>query len=67
MPTRIQKDMPCKPDCPNREPGCFCDLKREWNEKHEAQKKAIRDIKNRENMTFEAKPESWKKKKGRRA
>ena len=52
MATKIPDDMPCKADCPDRKPGCFCEKKKSWNEKRYAEKQAIRNIKAKENLTF---------------
>ena len=57
----IPKDMPCKRDCPERYPGCFCDKKREWNERYGAMKEAIREAKGKQTML-----DSFSGKRGRR-
>ena len=44
----IPKGMPCRRDCPDRQPGCHCDLKKQWDAEKEAKKKMIHDAKERE-------------------
>ena len=44
----IPKGMPCKRDCPNRQPGCHCDLKKQWDAEKEAKKEMIYKEKSKE-------------------
>ena len=37
----IPKGMPCRRDCPDRQPGCHCDLKKQWDSEKEAKKAKI--------------------------
>ena len=37
----IPKGMPCRRDCPDRQPGCYCDLKKQWDAEKEAKKQMI--------------------------
>ena len=37
----IPKDMPCKRNCPDRQPGCYCSKKKEWDARKEEKKAMI--------------------------
>ena len=48
--TPIPKGMPCRKDCPDRQPGCFCGKKKEWDAAQDAKKQVILEEKKRNNM-----------------
>jgi len=50
MSTKVPEDMPCKRDCPDRKPGCFCDKKKAWDERQREKKQQILDEKNKTSM-----------------
>ena len=50
MNSYIMKDNPCSPDCPNRKPGCDCELRKGFQKKKEERKQKIRKAKDRESM-----------------
>ncbi len=37
----IPKGMPCVRSCPDRQPGCYCDRKRQWDAEQAEKKKMI--------------------------
>ena len=41
-------DMPCKRDCEDRFPGCYCSRKKQWDAEQAEKKKMIHDAKERE-------------------
>jgi len=41
MADRTPADMPCKRDCPDRKPGCYCEKKKAWDVKKWERKDAI--------------------------
>ena len=58
----IPKDMPCRRDCPDRAPGCFCDKKKAWNASQEAKKQQLFEAKKKDSMVLEVRnPERAKK------
>ena len=60
--TPIPKDMPCRKNCPDRQPGCFCEKKRAWNESQEAKKQKIKEEKLKVGRVLEVRnPERAKK------
>ena len=44
----IPKGMPCRRDCPNREPGCHCSKKQAWDAEQAAKKEMIYKEKSKE-------------------
>ena len=60
--TPIPKDMPCRKNCPDRQPGCFFEKKRAWNESQEAKKQKIKEEKLKVGRVLEVRnPERAKK------
>ena len=58
----VPKDMPCKRDCPDRYPGCFCEKKKAWNDEQEAKKQKISEAKRKDSMVMGVRnPERAKK------
>ena len=47
MGNYIYRDQPCKSDCPDRQPGCYCQKKRDWDEQKNAKKQMIKEEKNK--------------------
>lgn len=66
MADRTPADMPCKRDCPDRFPGCYCEKKQEWDVQKRAKKQAIYDAKKKHDMIMGVRnPERVKKGKSR--
>ena len=53
MANFIYADQPCQPDCPDRQPGCLCQKKRDWDAKKDAKKQMIRDAKQKTSRVME--------------
>lgn len=48
--TMLMSGNPCRKDCPDRQPGCNCEKRREWRDGYEAKKRHIYQQKNDSSM-----------------
>lgn len=48
----LPKDMPCKRDCPDRYPGCYCPKKEQWDIEQQAKKELINRKRGEDNAVF---------------
>ena len=52
MSVKVPENMPCKRDCPDRKPGCFCERKKAWDLQQEEKKQMILEAKKKASMVL---------------
>lgn len=53
MANYILQGQPCTPDCPNRQPGCNCQKRKEWVVEKNERKQKIYEEKSKANRVAE--------------